>query len=145
MHWFLDPIVKHYADFGGRASRQQFWMFVLATVVFIFFLGVLSGVSAGRLPLGYVMVVLFVPMIAIAVRRIRDTGHSGLWIIGLLSPNIFIGLVMTAPFVEFVGNIIASLFYPLVLMTLCAVVYPLYLLSQPTQPEAKQYGLSGRS
>jgi len=29
MHWFLDPILKHYFDFTGRATRQQFWLFLL--------------------------------------------------------------------------------------------------------------------
>jgi len=32
MHWFIDPIKYQYADFSGRATRQQFWMYVLLYV-----------------------------------------------------------------------------------------------------------------
>ena len=27
--YFLDPIKNHYIDFGGKATRTQFWLFVL--------------------------------------------------------------------------------------------------------------------
>lgn len=33
LHWFLDPIQKHYADFEGRVGRQEYWMFVLISVL----------------------------------------------------------------------------------------------------------------
>jgi len=28
MHWIIGPL-KKYADFGGRASRSEFWVFLL--------------------------------------------------------------------------------------------------------------------
>jgi len=32
LHWFIDPIKNKYMDFEGRATRQEFWMFVLILV-----------------------------------------------------------------------------------------------------------------
>ena len=42
MHYFIDPI-KKYAVFKGRASRKEFWMFLLFYFVFSLLLGFITG------------------------------------------------------------------------------------------------------
>lgn len=84
----VDSAVKnHYCDFNGRASRSEYWWFVL----FTFILGVAFGLL--RTILGdWVMYVnyivslaLFLPSLGVAVRRLHDIGRSGWWIlIGLI-------------------------------------------------------------
>ncbi len=87
-----------YVDFSGRTSVGGFWRFVAVNFVVAVVLGVLSGVSSVFLLL-YVVYALAVllPSIAIAIRRLHDTGKSG-WM-------ILLGLI------PFVGFIILIVFY----------------------------------
>jgi uncharacterized membrane protein YhaH (DUF805 family) len=72
--------LQKYADFGGRASRPEFWWFF----AFQFGVYVVTGLLAGWLNL-VVMLGLALPAIAVGVRRLHDTGKSGwLMLIGLI-------------------------------------------------------------
>src|SRR5262245_7416565 len=83
MQWYLD-VLKKYAVFEGRARRKEYWMFVLFNFIIAFGLGIVDGVvglnkgGVGILGLLYNLAVL-VPSIAVGVRRLHDTGRSGLW------------------------------------------------------------------
>lgn len=84
MHWFIDPIKNHYADFNGRVGRQEFWMFIL----FSFLLNIALEI-VGIDVLGMVVsLALFVPNIALASRRLHDTGRSGWWQLLWLIPIV---------------------------------------------------------
>ena len=86
MHWYLDVLQK-YAVFSGRASRTEYWMFVLINAVIGFVLslidlaifgtdGILSGI--------YGLAVLL-PSIGVSIRRLHDTNRTGWWLlIGLV-------------------------------------------------------------
>lgn len=70
--------LKKYADFKGRASREEFWCFfafvILANAI-AGFVGVLVGMYG---PLsGIVGLLLIVPQLSVAVRRLHDLGKSG--------------------------------------------------------------------
>lgn len=101
MHWFLDPILNHYADFNGRATRQQFWMFVLyCVIVFIlagFALGALAVTAdAEELEFAFNLasLAILLPSFAISVRRLHDINMSGWWVligfIPLIGPIILL-------------------------------------------------------
>jgi len=91
-------VLKQYADFSGRARKKEFWMFTLFNLIFLIVAAILDNVleitfsimgqSAfyGRLYLIYALAV-FVPELAVCVRRLHDIGKSG-W-------NYFIGLIST--------------------------------------------------
>jgi len=34
-HYFKETIMKNYANFNGRASREEYWMFVLGYAISI--------------------------------------------------------------------------------------------------------------
>ena len=74
MHWFLDPITKHYADFEGRVGRQAFWMFILINFIFSLIASALGDVAGGV----YSLAVLL-PALAITTRRLHDIDKSGWW------------------------------------------------------------------
>lgn len=105
MSWFLKGL-KQYADFSGRARRQEFWMYMLFYSIFgIILYGVavigMAMQSEGIILLGMGIYILYtlallVPTLAITVRRLHDTGRSGFW--------YFIG------FVPLVGGIILLVF-----------------------------------
>ena len=67
--------LKKYADFSGRASRQEFWLFfafVLLANAAARIVGMMFGM--GFALSGLVGLLLIVPQIAVAVRRLHDVG-----------------------------------------------------------------------
>ena len=67
---------RNYAYFKGRAARADYWWWVLFTVLAE---GATSGF--GDAINGFVTIALFLPSIAVGVRRMHDTNHRGWWIL----------------------------------------------------------------
>ena len=99
--YFIDTIKNRYAKFNGRATRSEYWFYML----FYFILAVLVGMIDTLLinPMlgatsqqagegGFLQIilalVLLVPSIAIGVRRLHDIGKSGWWLLIGLVPII---------------------------------------------------------
>lgn len=84
-NWYLDPIRNHYADFTGRASRQQYWMYFLFNLVIGGVIALIDlGLTGGFISALYGLAVL-VPGLALGARRLHDTNKSGwLQLIGLI-------------------------------------------------------------
>ena len=86
MNWYLGAW-KKYAVFSGRARRTEYWMFVLfnflAAMAFSFTDVALGLVDdSGRGPLnGLYSLAVMLPSLAVGVRRMHDSDHSGWWII----------------------------------------------------------------
>jgi uncharacterized membrane protein YhaH (DUF805 family) len=79
LHWFLDPIEKHYFDFEGRVTRQTFWMFALWACVISIGIGIVGGM-AGMPMLGSLFnLAILLPGLGLGARRLHDTGMSGWW------------------------------------------------------------------
>ena len=86
MQWYIQ-VLKKYAVFSGRAHRTEYWMFFLFNMIASFCLGFIEGIlgiatSTDQSVLGtiYSLAVL-IPSIAVGIRRMHDTDHSGWWII----------------------------------------------------------------
>lgn len=88
MNWYLG-CWKKYAEFSGRARRQEFWMFVLFNSLAGVALGVVDGILGTNGGLGglYSLAVL-IPFLAVSVRRLHDTDRSGWWILVNIIPLI---------------------------------------------------------
>lgn len=86
MNWYLTVIKEHYADFKGRARRQEFWMFMLVNWVIAVVLGIVGNLlHFGLLGSIYSLAVL-VPTLGVGVRRLHDMGKSGWWYLICLVP-----------------------------------------------------------
>lgn len=73
MNWYLKAL-KKYAVFSGRASRKEFWMFVLFDMIFAIIAMIIDDfITVTTL---YILVLL-TPVIAVTVRRMHDIGKSG--------------------------------------------------------------------
>jgi len=70
--------LKKYADFNGRSSRHEFWCF-FAFVIIANAVSGLLGLLFGTGPAiaGLVGLLLIIPQLAVAVRRLHDLGKSG--------------------------------------------------------------------
>ena len=98
MNWYL-AVLKKYAVFGGRARRKEYWLFLLFNLMITVILGAIDHVAglAGSAsvygPLGALYgLAILVPGLAVSVRRLHDTNHSGWWLLVALVP--FIGAIV---------------------------------------------------
>lgn len=78
-----------YFSFEGRLSRGTYvcrWLILLLSAVVI---GLISGIISFLAPLGMVaLIALAVSQISLAVRRLHDRGHSGLWLLVCVVPAL---------------------------------------------------------
>ena len=89
MEWYLKVVRDNYANFTGRASRQEYWMFFLFNIIF----AVVATVVDMILGLGFIIYMLYVlavliPSSAVSIRRMHDTGKSGWWILITIIPLV---------------------------------------------------------
>jgi uncharacterized membrane protein YhaH (DUF805 family) len=99
MEWYT-KVLKNYVGFSGRARRTEFWMFALFNAIIAGVLNVLWRMTdVGVFYWLYVLyaVAVFLPSLAVGVRRLHDTNRSGWWIL--------IGLI------PIVGAIVLIVFY----------------------------------
>jgi len=85
MHWFIDPIKNHYVDFNGRATRQEYWMFILLYIVIGIAFSLVSEMIGMEMLVSLFYLAILLPSIALAARRLHDINKSGWWqLIGLI-------------------------------------------------------------
>ena|SRR5690349_9011993 len=132
MEWMMMPF-RRYADFSGRSRRMEFWMWqVLQIIVYVAFTvlmmlvgggmmmtasdpSALAAAGGGILILGLVylvyILIIFIPSLAVAVRRLHDTNRSGWWILAPLVPYVLVfvggGMAMSSPESPGAGGAIA--------------------------------------
>ena len=95
MNWYLAAL-KKYAVFSGRARRKELWYFVLFNMIIAIVLGFAdiilgfweSEESGGPALMGLYFLATFIPVIAVSIRRLHDTGRSGWWFLITLIPFI---------------------------------------------------------
>ncbi len=94
MHWYIQAL-KRFADFKGRSRRKEYWMFALFNVIFsilttlidnafgtdsfVYYLGVFSLLYG---------LFVFIPFLAVSVRRLHDTGKTGWMLLIAIIPII---------------------------------------------------------
>ncbi len=109
--------LRKYADFSGRARRAEYWQFAFFILASLLAVGALTMAMPGgadmlegnappsllfslfMLIVGIGMLGVFVPGLAVTVRRLHDTNRSGWWILIRLIPFlgdlvIFVFLVL---------------------------------------------------
>ena len=92
MNLVLQCITSKYVDFSTRASRKEFWLFILFYLVAYSILMTIDfSMGWATLETGYGILTgifalaTFVPYLAVGVRRLHDTNRVGWWwFIGLI-------------------------------------------------------------
>jgi len=91
MKWYV-KVLNQYADFKGRASREEFWMYFLFNILATLLIGVIGfglmtwteKTGAIVLPLVYSIAVM-IPSCAVIIRRLHDTDRNAwFFLVGLI-------------------------------------------------------------
>ena len=106
--------LRKYVTFSGRASRPEYWWFVLFNVIASILLGIVDGILFGAAeittgpgsvsassdgPLSSLFsLAMLLPWLAAGWRRMHDSGRSGIF---LLYP--FIAIIGTITYAGFIG------------------------------------------
>lgn len=132
MNYYLAAL-KKYAVFRGRASRIEYWMFVCFNVTFAIVAFILDSAfkTSSELQIDFAnflvpfphhvtgffvwlyFMAIFVPFLAVTVRRLHDTGGSGWW--WLLGAIPLVGTIFLIIFLAIPGNREANKYGPAVL------------------------------
>jgi uncharacterized membrane protein YhaH (DUF805 family) len=95
---FVDAIksgFSNYVNFSGRASRSEYWFWILFYIIVLVVASVLDGVLGTGLFAPIASLGLFLPGLAVSVRRLHDLDKSGWFIlIGLIPLVGFIILIV---------------------------------------------------
>jgi uncharacterized membrane protein YhaH (DUF805 family) len=110
---------RKYVDFSGRASRSEYWWWAL----FAFLVGILATVldavifpgstrsgSYFGIVSGITTLALFLPYLAVTVRRLHDTDRSGWWLLIAFIP--LIGAIVLLIFLASSGELGVNRFGP---------------------------------
>ena len=81
---FADAIksgFNKYVTFSGRAPRSEYWFWTLFTII----ASIVAGIIDAVIGLGFVGTLvslgLFLPSLAVAVRRLHDIDRTGWWVL----------------------------------------------------------------
>ena len=126
-NYLLEPLTSKYFQFSGKASRKEFWYFVLFTMILNFLFAtvgqilglvymipmeipnvsdtgemtnIVQNIPLNLAQIGFGLATL-IPSLTISVRRLHDIGKSGWWYLIIFIPLIG-ALILLAFFV--MGN-----------------------------------------
>ena len=108
MGWFKKGL-RNYTNFSGRARRKEYWYFVLVQMGLVIIAMILDAIIFNsEIGLFYIVVALglFLPGLAVTIRRLHDTSRSGWWFLISILPLIgsIILLVFLASDTKFETN-----------------------------------------
>jgi len=147
-------LTKKYATFSGRASRSEFWWFSLfslvATIAGMFLMmaiaaGILSSVpmkqtqTGMHFPLGalffiLILLALFLPSLAVSVRRLHDLNYSGWWVLAFFLINLVMNVASRNE--ETNGGAVGLL----ALIDICINIGVIIFLAQPGSTGSNRFG-----
>lgn len=136
-------VMENYAAFEGRASRSEFWWFLLATIILAFFVGLVTIPltfipNAFYLITGAFALAMFSPTLAVIIRRLHDTGRSAWWSLGFVLSVIYdLGAFLSQP-----G--FGTVLYPVGIALRIYIVVLVVLMALPSNSGTNRYGADPR-
>ena len=106
MMGFMDAVknvlLNNYVNFDGRASRSEYWWWVLAIIPMNFPFFILDvivfgwGIEDPTWFQNIFTVAILLPGLGVAIRRLHDSGRSGWWLLISIIPCV--GLIVLIVF-----------------------------------------------
>ncbi len=159
---FADAVVRGlrgFLDFKGVATRAEFWYFQLFVILLSFVISTFENMafplaadaSVQDALLGspvslLVSLVLFLPQLALQVRRFHDAGFSGKWLLLQIPALFFLALTIGAYIaVDSQGQLgtingmlnIAGYAYPTLMISGGIAIFYLIVQLQPSKPASR--------
>ena len=140
--WYLKVVRDNYANFSGRARRSEYWYYTLCgAIIGLLLRGVdyLIGLDYEIVGTLYSLAV-FIPGLAVLVRRMHDIGKSGWYIVYFMIPTFIAGFwfgfsIVSAGNSGFSGWIIIPL-----LLLIITSIWMLVLLCREGDSGTNEYG-----
>ena len=95
-------VLKNYVGFQGRASRAEFWQFVLVNFIIGVILGIVDTAIKSQILGGIYDLAILLPALAVLTRRLHDTDRSAWWL--LLYLFIIVGWIILIVFAALEGT-----------------------------------------
>ena len=96
--------IKKYAVFSGRATRKEYWLFILLFFIGYIVAAIVDTATGNDDPItgmgpvsGLFTLALVIPSLAVLFRRLHDTDRSAWWILISLIP--LVGAIVLLVFV----------------------------------------------
>lgn len=96
---------KNAFNFRGRATRSEYWFFMLDNIIIAFILGFIMGIGTVidggeggfvtfvcNIPYVLYLIAIIIPSLSLTIRRLHDVGKSGWWYLGCTLLNVFCGI-----------------------------------------------------
>src|SRR5687768_5564545 len=74
-------VLQNYATFSGRARRSEYWYFVLFNIIVSIILSVIGTTMKTTILSNIYALAVFLPGLAVGVRRMHDVGKSGWYLL----------------------------------------------------------------
>ena len=133
-----------YSVFSGRASRGEFWWVVLM----IFFIDLaISIITSGSIFVGRILSLLvtlglFIPNLAVGIRRLHDTNMSGYWILLPFASELVGAIPLVFAIVAIIdghpGSSLSLLGLGALIM-IAGTVAGIILLARPSDPRGARF------
>ncbi len=89
-------LTQNYCNFNDRARRSEYWLFVLFNIIVEIILSAIGAILVYVLKnqiisfslLSLYSLIIFIPGLALTIRRLHDTGKSGWYILVALIPIV---------------------------------------------------------
>jgi uncharacterized membrane protein YhaH (DUF805 family) len=77
----ISSCFSKYATFSGRATRSEYWFFYLFYII-MYIVGIVVAGAVGTSGILYLFILpLWIPQLAVGIRRMHDVGRSGWFIL----------------------------------------------------------------
>ena len=137
-------VFKKYATFKGRASRSEYWWYML----FASLISLLGAVIASTLYgdpseltlFDIVWLLIFLPGLAVGIRRLHDVNKSGWWLIFPLASLILTPVISLFEEHGLMDSAIGISISLLFLFGFLIGLYVLYLAIKKSDSGENQYG-----
>lgn len=98
MHEFILAI-RNYANFEGKTTRREFWLYILYSAVILYILYFFNNNSNNSIFIGLFKILLIIPTLSIIVRRLHDVNKSGWLILFVFLPflNLYLLFLLVQP------------------------------------------------
>ncbi len=80
MNYYLKAL-QNYATFSGRATRSEYWYFILFNIIFSIIIAIIGAAMKITILGNIYSLAVLLPGLAVGVRRMHDVGKSGWYLL----------------------------------------------------------------